>query len=402
MTLPLIALVDGSSKMAGVQFSTLYLAQHIDLTRFRVVVVCPDEGDPRDGLPARCRAAGIPVEILPAPRFMSTSIEVRRTGRAPINLPNPISWGVNGGNLIAMARRHAALYRRLGASLIVTKSVFGHLYGVLGARLAGRPAVIHMQDLLANPAYIRVFGGIARLAAHIIADGSPIRDQLAPFVGTDRVTLIYNGVDLDQFSDSTDGKPVRAEWGVQPDECLIGSVARLTAWKGQDVLLRAFSALSGDYPRAKLVLVGSPVFHGEAFEADLRRMVDESGLRDRVIFAGFRWDLPAVLAALDIFAYPSINKDTSPLSVVSALASGRAILVTDVDGVAELFAPEVDGLIVRADDAGALAAGLRRLLDDADLRARLGRAARAKAESGLSLSAYARACEAVFARVLRT
>mgnify|MGYP000001376833 CR=1 FL=1 len=389
--LPLIALVDESSKMAGVEFSTLYLAQHLDRTRFRVVVICPEEGD----LPARCRQAGIDVEILPAPRFMTTSIEIRR-----IHVPNPLSWLVNGGKLIGLARRHAALYRRLGAALIVTKGVFAHLYGTLGARLAGRPAVIHMQDLLANAAYIRVFGGIAKLSAHIIADGSPIRDQLAPFVGAARVSLIYNGVDLDDFSASVDGASVRAEWGVQPDDLLIGNVARLTSWKGQDVLVRAFAALAGDHPRAKLVLVGSPVFGGDAFEQELRRMVAAAGLETRVIFAGFRWDLPQVLAALDIFAYPSVKKDTSPLSVVSAMASGRAIICADVGGVSELFTPDSDGVIVAANDADALAAGLRRLLDDPAMRAALGRAARAKAEAALSLPAYARACEAVFARVL--
>lgn len=389
--LPLIVLVDESSKMAGVEFSTLYLAQHIDLTRFRVVVVCPEEGD----LPARCRASGIPVEILPAPKFMTTSIEISRR-----NIPNPLSWGVNGAKLIGLARRHAALYRRLGASLICTKGVFGHLYGTLAGRLAGVPVVIHMQDLLANRGYIRFFGNVAKLSAHVIGDGSPIRDQLAPFVGADKVNVIYNGVDLDQFSASVEGQPVRAEWNVQPEEILIGNVARLTSWKGQDVLVRAFAQLAPDYPRAKLVLVGSPVFHGEAFEAELRRMVTASGLDGQVIFAGFRWDLPQVLAALDIFAYPSVKKDTSPLSVVSAMASGKPILSSDVGGVAELFTPDVDGIITPVSDVNALAAALRRLLDDADLRASLGRAARQKAERTLSLPAYARACEAVFTRVL--
>jgi glycosyltransferase involved in cell wall biosynthesis len=387
--LPLIALVDASSKMAGVEFSTLYLAQHLDRSRFRVVVVCPEEGD----LPERCRAAGIDVVIEPAPRFIPTGIEI---GRAYI--PNPLSWLVNPLLLIGLARRHAALYRRLDAALICTKGVFAHLYGTLAAKIAGRPAVIHMQDLLANPLYIRAFGMFARLARRIIADGAPIRDQLAPFVGAERVDLIYNGVDLEQFSAAVSGAGVRAEWGVDSDAILIGNAARLTAWKGQDVLLKAFIRIAPDYPRAKLALIGSPVFHGDAFEAALRRLAAESGLADRIIFAGFRWDLPQVLAALDIFVYPSIRKDTSPLSLVSALASGLPTAASDVGGVAELLTHERDGLIVPAADVDALVVALRRMLDDPDLRKRLGAAARQTAERSLSLSAFARRCESVFER----
>jgi glycosyltransferase involved in cell wall biosynthesis len=387
--LPLIALVDESSKMAGVEFSTLYLAQHIDRSRFRVVVICPEEGD----LPDRCRAAGIDVVIAPSPRFMSTSVEIGR-----VYVPNPLSWGINALRLIGLARRHAALYRRLDAALVCTKGVFAHLYGTLAARIARRPAVIHMQDLLANPLYIRVFGTFARLAQRVIADGTPIRDQIAPFVGADRVDLIYNGVDLDQFSTAVSGAGVRAEWGIDADTVLIGNVARLTSWKGQDVLLKAFIRIAPDYPKVKLVLVGSPVFHGDAFEAELRRLAAESDFSDRIIFAGFRWDLPEVLAALDIFVYPSIRKDTSPLSLVSAMASGGPILASDVGGVAELLTHTEDGLIVPAADVDALGSALRWMLDDPDLRKRLGAAARRTAERSLSLSVFARQCESVFER----
>lgn len=388
---PLIALVDVSSKMAGVEFSTLYLAQHLDRDRFRVVVICPEEGD----LPERCRAAGVDVVIMPSPCFMPTSIEIGR-----IRIPNPFSWAIDALRLIKLARRHAALYRQLDAALICTKGIFAHLYGTLAARIARCPVVIHMQDLLANPLYIVFFGMFARLAQRVIADGTPIYNQLAPFVGAERVDLIYNGVDLEQFSTAVSGESVRAEWGIDADTVLIGNVARLTSWKGQDVLLKAFIRLAPDYPKAKLVLVGSPVFHGDAFEADLRRTAAESGFSDRIIFAGFRWDLPKVLAALDLFVYPSIRKDTSPLSLVSAMASGIPIVASDVGGVAELMTHNHDSLIVAASDVNDLVKALRRLLDDPGLRKSLGAAARRTAEDSLSLSVFVRRCEAAFERAI--
>lgn len=392
---PLIALVETAAEMGGVEFSTLYLAEALDLSRFRRVVICPTEGP----LPTRCRERGIPVLIQPRPRLYATTLQMGRG-----YLLNPVAWLVNGVNFWRTAFQLAALFKAQGVALVCTKGLYAHFYGGLAAWLSGLPCVWHVQDLVSARArwlYAAVLGGAGRwLAREVIADGTPIAAQLAPYVPRARLQVIHNGVDTTQFAPTVDGTAVRAEWGVAIDEVLVGHVARLTRWKGQDYLVRAFAALAADFPRAKLVLVGTPVFDTDTFANELQQLVQDLGLCDRVIFAGYRWDLPQVLAALDIFAHPSIEKDTSPLAVVSALAAGKPIVVTQVPGVAELFNPGVDGLLAAPADVPTLLAVLRQLLSDAALRHRLGQAARATAEAKLSLPHFARQCEAVFARAL--
>ena len=110
--------------------------------------------------------------------------------------------------------------------------------------------------------------------------------------------------------------------------------------------------------------------------------------------------MPEVFAALDLVAHTALEKDSSPLAVVSAMASGKAIVCTRVDGTAQLFDEEIDGLLVQPGDVNALALNLRRLLCHVNLRERLGRAARDKAERELSVVQFTRGCEAVFARAL--
>lgn len=390
---PLVALVDVSAKMGGVEFSTLYLAQRIDRARFHPLVICPEEGD----LPERCRASGVSVEIVKQPRLLSSSL---RFGDRRV--PNPLSWLINGVLFAVIAWRLARRLRQVSAALVCTKGLFAHFYGGLAARLTGVPCVWHVQDLIAERyggLYMRLFGAAGRLlAAHVIADGTPIRDQWRAYLPENRLHLIYNGVDTEQFSPDVDGSAVRNEWQADAQTLLIGNVARLTAWKGQDHLVRAFAQIADDFPHAKLVLVGSPVFDNDAFEQRLRQLAEPLG--ERVIFAGFRWDLPQVLAALDIYAHVSVEKDTSPLSVVSAAASGKPILCTAVEGVAELFVPDQTAAIVPPKDDSALAEALRTLLSDAARRAALGEAARQMALNKLSLEQFARNCEAVFERAL--
>lgn len=392
---PLVALVDMAAKMGGVEFSTLYLARELDRASFRCVVICPEAGD----LPDHCRAHGVPVEIVTHPRPISTSFRLR--GKT---IPNPLAWLANATIFLLAAARVAVRLRKLGAALVCTKGMSAHFYGGLAARLARLPCVWHVQDLVSQRVgnlYSRILGNAGRfLTDHLIADGTTIRDQLAPFVGVGRLTVIHNGVDTGQFSPLVDGRGVRAEWGIGEDEVLVGNAARLTPWKGQDHLVAAFAQISAEFPMAKLALVGAPVFDNDAFERKLRRMVSDAGLAGRVVFAGFRWDLPQVLAALDVFVHSSIEKDTSPLTVVSAMSSGKAIISANVAGVAELFGEPPEAMLIPPANAGALADALRRLLNDADCRRALGEAARLRAERTLSLSQFARRCEAVFRQAL--
>lgn len=393
-TPPLVALVDCEARMGGVEFSTLYLAEQLNRERFRPLVICPAEGD----LPQRCRLSGVPVLIVPRPRSFSTSLLLG--GRY---LPNPLAWAANLCSFVRAAISLAAVLKARRVALVCTKGIPAHFYGGLAARLVGLPCVWHVQDLVSERAgqlYARVLGGAGRLLAdRVIVDGTTIQRQLAPVIPALRLKVIHNGVDTVAFSPHVDGTSVRAEWGVSGSDVLVGNVARLTAWKGQDHLIRAFSLIAGEFPCSKLVLVGSPVFDSDDYERRLRLLALELGIEDRVIFAGYRWDLPQALAALDLFVHSSIEKDTSPLAVVSAMAAGKAIVSTNVEGVTELFAPGEAVLVKSASDT-ALAGGLRSVLSDPAKRAKLGRAARGRAEENLSLPMFARKCEAVFGLAL--
>ncbi len=392
----LVAIVEPTAQMSGVEFSTLYLAQRLDPSRWRALVVCPAEGP----LASRCRESGIEVAIVPGARFFSTGVRVGGQ-----TIPNPFAMAGDLFAVFVSARRLAHFLRARRPAVVLTKGLLAHFYGGLAAQWAHIPCVWHVQDRVSyrwGPLNAWVMGvSGARLAREVIADADSIARQLEPLVPRDRISVIWNGVDLDDFVPGDRGAALRSEWGAGSGDLLVGNIGRLTPWKGQSVLLDAFAQIAAEFPHSRLVLVGSALFESGEYERALKHRANDHGLDGRVVFAGFRTDLPRVLDALDVVAHTALEKESSPLAVVSALAAGKPVVCTRLNGTAELFDENVDGLLVSPGCAGELAQKLRQLLGDPDLRRRLGNAARRKAERALSVEQYARRCEQVLENALR-
>jgi len=260
------------------------------------------------------------------------------------------------------------------------------------------PCVWHVQDLISERTfgiYARIFGFAAkRLPQQIIVDGAAIAKQV-PAAVQPRVSVVMNGVDINLFRPGRDGSALRDELGIPEDHLVIGNVGRITPWKGQHLLIEAFSRIADNIPQATLLLVGSPVFDNHQYEQRLRAMTTEFGLTDRIKFAGYRHDLPEVLGAMDLFAFTSIEKDTSPLALLSAMAAGLPIVAFNIDGVRELIDTDDQLLRVPVGSVDDLAAALDKLTADEELRLALARSVRELAERKYSLEKYASEIEQV-------
>lgn len=380
--------------MGGVQFSTVYLAQSLDRGRWRSVVLAPAEGD----LIRVSRNAGIETQIVSQRRMWSTSLRLGRRFR----LPNPFAWLRNSLEMRRAARRLARVLQDLSPDLIVTKGMSAHFVGGKAARKLGVPCVWHLQDQISERTfgiYRRIFGLAARwLPTEIIADGVAIKNQLPKSLWS-KTTVIHNGVDVNVFRPDVDGSGARGELGIPTSNIVIGHAARVTPWKGQHYLIEAFARIANQHPHTSLLFVGSPVFDHDAYERRLRSLAAELGLVERIKFAGYRHDLAGVLASMDIFAFTSIEKDTSPLALLSAMSSGLPIVAFDIDGVRELVDDDKQLLRVPAGDVQQLADALVRVMSDDALRAAMAQSSRQLAETKFSLEQYVQAIEGVLLRM---
>ncbi len=153
-------------------------------------------------------------------------------------------------------------------------------------------------------------------------------------------------------------------------QIVIGSIGRLDAMKGHDILLRAVAQLEG----VRVVILGEG---GQ--RPDLEKLADELGVSDRVQFPGWVDNPRAYLPQFDIFAMPS-RSEGFPLAIVEAMLAARPVVATRVGSVAEAVTDGETGLLINKDDVEGLTAALRRLRDDPALRIRLGQRGREVAQ----------------------
>jgi glycosyltransferase involved in cell wall biosynthesis len=170
-----------------------------------------------------------------------------------------------------------------------------------------------------------------------------------------------------------EARAARAALGVPADGSLIGVFGRLQRWKGQDVFVEAALQVARARPGSRFIVVGGSVFGLEpAFLEGLKRRVSESGLTERVMFTGFRTDVPALMAACDIVCHTSRVPEPFGMVIIEAMALGRPVIASRGGGPTEIIESGTSGILVAPEDPEALASEMLRLCDDSGERRRLG------------------------------
>ncbi|MEP1125051.1 MAG: glycosyltransferase family 4 protein [Ilumatobacter sp.] len=239
--------------------------------------------------------------------------------------------------------------------------------------LIRRPHIIHLSYPIGpwlNPAALR----IAKASKRSIAVSEFVRlGAIEHGVGAACIHTVHNPLDLDRFREARDPAYVREAFGLDPDAIVIIAAARLDPSKGVDTLLRAFARMQADHPDLIVVVCGRTNMRAD-YPSELRRLADESGASDRVVFAGFRDDLPKLFAGSDIFCLPTVN-EAFGFVFIEAMSSGLPVVGCRSGGVPEIVREAKDGFLVPVEDPEALAEALESLVSDRLLREKMGAAA---------------------------
>lgn len=273
------------------------------------------------------------------------------------------------------------LCRREKFDLVATHTSKGGFIGRLAAKAAGVRRIVHHAHGFAfretQERWVqRCYVWLERIAAHacnlIISVSEDhrqagIREQVA---GAEKIVTVLNGIEVDAF-DRISKQEARQKLGLATEDVLIGVVGRFAPKKGVEDLIRAFPEIHRAHPNTRLVLVG---------EGPSRRGLEEQAqstvVRDHIHFAGYRRDIPDLLAALDIVVQPSISEGLS-LSILEPMAAGKPVVACDIEGNREIICSGQNGLLVPPSSPAALAGAVRWLLDDPAHARALGEAARA-------------------------
>jgi glycosyltransferase involved in cell wall biosynthesis len=293
-------------------------------------------------------------------------------------------------------RRIAACLRDLGAA--VAHSDYHTLpYAVPACRRLGVPVAFTCWGWWFRPKpWQRAF--FRRGPRLILAGSEAIRRGFLgsrPFMPPDRIRVVHPGVDVRVFRRCPDQRAaVRRELGVGPDSPLVTVLARFQAVKAPDVFLAAARLVAREAPGARFVVAGENAFGDRAAGALERRVRAEAAadpvLRERLRFLGWQAHPERLLAATEVVVVPS-RFESFGMVPVEAMAAEVPVVSTNVGGPAETIVDGETGFLVEPGRPREIAARVLTLLRDPDLRARMGRAGRARVEARFSLDRYAAA-----------
>jgi glycosyltransferase involved in cell wall biosynthesis len=286
---------------------------------------------------------------------------------------------------LADLRAFWKLYRLLRKGryhVVHTHSSKAGVLGRVAAKLAGTPIIIHtLHSLVFHDYQPRLVNRLWRLVKKMCApmtdyfiSVSDIISQKAIDAGIarpDKFKTIYSGMELDWFLNAdADPLAVRREFGIPDDALVVGKIARLFSLKGHDQLLDAAPAVVERHPSVRFFLIGDG-----ALNDHLHRRAREAGILDNFVFAGLipRERIPEMISAMDLLVHTSLREGLARV-LPQALAMGKPCVSFDIDGAPEVVVPGETGYLVRAGDARGLADAISGLLDDPQLRERMGTA----------------------------
>jgi glycosyltransferase involved in cell wall biosynthesis len=265
--------------------------------------------------------------------------------------------------------------------IVHTHTSKGGFLGRIAARVARVPTIIHtihgfafheFTGGLVTALYVHLEKLAARFCDFIICVNNEDRCTAIDkgIAQPDKIVTILNGIDLRQFEGIVDTDLQREGLGLPKEAMLVGTVGRLAPQKGFVHLIEAIPYILRAHPQTWFLFAGDG-----PLKAELQALAKDLGVADRCRFLGFRRDIPQLLMCYDIFALPSLWEGLS-VTLLEAMATGRAVIATDIKGNREVVTDGVNGVLCQPRNSQALANAIIHLLENQEKARLLGMRAR--------------------------
>jgi glycosyltransferase involved in cell wall biosynthesis len=361
--------------VGGTEHATLRIAKAVDHDRFTSIAFCLPEAAPVHEFVNDC---GIPCTTYDPP------VPSYRHGAA---------------YLYSSVRLARELLRRQVDIVHCSDLLAAHEVALAG-RLAGLPVLCHIRNRFEDISR-RDRSFLWPVHKFVFVSRNTWR-HFAYSVPPERGTVIYDGIDVPAGGDETaDYASVRREFGIPEHAPIVGMMARVAPQKDFATLTRAAVQILKAQPDARFLIAGD--YASEKNHKHYRRVqadMQACGVTGSFIFTGYRQDVPRLLNALDVFVL-STHCEGLPLVILEAMARGKPVVATAVDGIPEIVHDTESGLLFPHEDHATLASHIARLLKDRAWSRRLGEAGRLLVRNAFSSTQFAAGMNAVYESMLR-
>jgi glycosyltransferase involved in cell wall biosynthesis len=272
----------------------------------------------------------------------------------------------------------------------------GHLQlsALLAAKILRVPCVSHLRGFASDNTFNRF---IARFIDHHVAISHAIRDNLLQLgVPVERITLVHDAIDLDEFNSEVDSTYLIEEFGLTPEQPVYGLFGRIVPWKGIKEFILMAQRVNEKVPEARGVIVGDASDGDIAFFDEMRRLVTELGLDGKIIFTGYRQDIPALMGLMDVVVHASSKPEPFGMVIIEGMALNKPIVATCAGGPLDIVMDGQTGYLVEIENDEALGEAVIKLLLDPALCRSMGEKGRARAEEFFTHRLYARKMAKIF------
>lgn len=265
----------------------------------------------------------------------------------------------------------------------------------LAAAITGRPVVWTYNDHL--PAVLKrlLLPLVRRCARVVLVQGHKLKELRTaddPQLHA-KTQVLYTCVDTHTFDpqriDPRQTEELKQTLGLPPDCAVVGMIGNLNRFKGHPYFIEAAARIKKQIEKVKFLIVGRKLETDHSYWGQLQQLTAEKGLQEDIVYAGFRDDIPAVIAAMDVFVLPSLL-ESCPVVVLEAMAMEVPVVATDVGAVSELVTHGQTGRIVPAKDPDAIAQAVVDYLTKSAETENIARAARKRVEAEFDVDRIAK------------
>jgi glycosyltransferase involved in cell wall biosynthesis len=372
-----ILFLDHAPIVGGAQLALIEHLRHLNADEFEAHVAC---GAAMPDIVQRIRDTGATVHQFEWPRLRGlTPAGAVRVARAAVRL--------------------RTLMRREHIDLVVANTSRTAYLAAIAMAASRVPLLWWIRDFDFGRPLLRA---LHRSARRVICVSHAIR---AYYGGAEdpRFEVVYVGSGLHarlKLHDDAELLAARRQWGLQPEDVVIGYMGRLVEGKGPADLITAVEGLAPEFPHLRLLVVGTGRGQQGDVEAQLHQQVIERGLTPIVRFAGFQSDEALYYRLFDIFVLSSRYREAMPTSAIQAMMAETPVVATATGGTPEVVIDDETGLLIPPNDPRAMAAALRRLLSDAALIQRLTSEARRRVTEHHREEVVTKRVESIYSSVL--
>jgi glycosyltransferase involved in cell wall biosynthesis len=305
-------------------------------------------------------------------------------------------WGILGRVMLWLSATYkiTRLIKRYSVSTIYINSA-NVILGPILKWLTGLPLIWHLHEIVENPSILKYF--LVRLiekSNQVIAVSDATRDFWMKQSTKLNIHLLHNGIPTSDFKHAVSLNDSEFPFTLKNtnNAILIAMVGRVQPWKGQAYFLNIIKSFFDEMKVSELnvyaIMVGDAYPGYEYYVAELKQSIVDNELGDKVFYIGYRRDIPAILASIDLLVLPSLLPDPLPTVVLEAMASGKPVLATLQGGASEMILEGETGAFMPLDDHKKAAETLRSVLLNTEKMREMGQKGNQRVNEYFSLEAF--------------